>query len=50
MGRHDPPLSVGCGCYNRQATVRVSGEVDFATAGILARQLEDVTGGNPGGW
>ena len=42
LGRHDPPLSVECSWDDRRATVVVRGEVDFATAGILARQLDEV--------
>ena len=39
LGRHDPPLSVECRREDRRATVVVRGEVDFATSGILARQV-----------
>src|ERR1700750_29565 len=42
LGRHDPPLSVECHWEDRRATVVVRGEVDFATAGILARPLDEV--------
>ena len=44
LGRHDPPLSVECRWEDRRATVVVRGEVDFATAGILARQLDAAAG------
>jgi anti-anti-sigma factor len=47
MGRHDPPLSVGCRWDGRRVTVIVCGEVDFATASLLARQLETVAGQEP---
>jgi anti-anti-sigma factor len=47
LGRHDPPLSVECRWEDRRATVVVRGEVDFATAGILARQLDEVAGQQP---
>ena len=47
LGRHDPPLSVDCHWEDRRATVVVRGEVDFATAGILARQLDEVAGQQP---
>jgi len=47
LGRHDPPLSVECHWEDRRATVVVRGEVDFATAGILARQLDEVAGQQP---
>ena len=44
LGRHDPPLSVECSWDDRRATVVVRGEVDFATVGILAKQLDEVAG------
>ena len=47
LGRHDPPLSVECRWEDRRATVVVRGEVDFATAGILAQQLDEVAGQQP---
>ena len=47
LGRHDPPLSVECSWDDRRATVVVRGEVDFATVGILARQLDEVAGQQP---
>ena len=47
LGRHDPPLSVECRWEDRRATVVVRGEVDFATAGILARQLDEVADQQP---
>ena len=47
LGRHDPPLSVECRWDDRRATVVVRGEVDFATAGILAQQLDEVAGQQP---
>lgn len=37
----EPP---GEGREDRRATVAVRGEVDFATVGILARQLDEVAG------
>ena len=39
LGRHEPPLSVECRWEDRRATVVVRGELDFATVGILARQV-----------
>jgi anti-anti-sigma factor len=47
LGRHDPPLSVECRWDDRRAMVVVCGEVDFATAGILARQLDEVASQEP---
>ena len=47
LGRHDPPLSVECSWDDRRATVVVRGEVDFATVGILAKQLNEVAGQQP---
>ena len=47
LGRHEPPLSVECRWEDRRATVVVRGEVDFATVGILARQLDEVAGQQP---
>jgi anti-sigma B factor antagonist len=47
LGRNEPPLSVECHWEDRRATVVVRGEVDFATAGILARQLDEVAGQQP---
>ena len=47
LGRHDPPLTVECRWDDRRATVVVRGEVDFATASILAQQLDEVTGQQP---
>lgn len=47
LGRHDPPLLVECRWEDRRATVVVRGEVDFATAGILAQQLDEVAGQQP---
>jgi anti-anti-sigma factor len=47
LGRHDPPLLVECRWEDRRATVVVRGEVDFATAGILAQQLDEVAGRQP---
>jgi anti-anti-sigma factor len=47
LGRHEPPLSVECRWEGRRATVVVRGEVDFATVGILARQLDEVTRQQP---
>jgi len=47
LGRHDPPLSAECHWDGHRATVVVCGEVDFATAGILARQLEEVASQEP---
>ena len=47
LGRHDPPLSVECRWEDRRATVVVRGEVDFATAGILAQQLDEVAAQQP---
>lgn len=47
LGRHDPPLAVECSWEDRRATVVVRGEVDFATVGILARQLDEVAGRQP---
>jgi anti-anti-sigma factor len=47
LGRHEPPLSVECRWEDRRATVVVRGEVDFATVGILARQLDEVTRQQP---
>jgi len=38
-----PPLAAVCRWDDGQATVSVSGEVDFATAGILARCPDEVT-------
>jgi hypothetical protein len=46
-----PPLAAVCRWDDGQATVNVSGEVDFATAGILARCPDEVTRrAHPGGW
>ena len=47
LGRHDPPLSVECRWDDLRATVVVCGEVDFATVGILARQLDEVASQEP---
>ena len=47
LGRHEPPLLVECRWEDRRATVIVRGEVDFATVGILARQLDEVAGQQP---
>jgi hypothetical protein len=47
LGKHEPPLSVECRWEDRRATVVVRGEVDFATVGILARQLDEVAGQQP---
>ena len=47
LGKHEPPLSVECRWEDRRATVVVRGEVDFATVGILARQLDEVTDQQP---
>ena len=47
LGRHDPPLSVEGRWEDRRATVVVRGEVDFATAGILAQQLDEVAAQEP---
>src|SRR6266705_856115 len=47
LGRHDPPLSVVCSWDDRRATVVVRGEVDFATVGILAKELDEVAGQRP---
>ena len=47
LGRHDPPLSVECSWDDRRATVVVRGEVDFATVGILAKELDEVAGQRP---
>ena len=48
MRRRDLALAVECHWDGRRATVVVSGEVDFASAGILARHLDEVTCQEPG--
>ena len=47
MRWQDPALSVLCRWDGRTATVTVSGEVDFATAGILSAQLDEVVSQEP---
>jgi anti-anti-sigma factor len=43
----EPPLSVECRWEGRQVTVAVRGEVDFATADVLAGHLDDAVRSEP---